>query len=50
MEGGLSLTKYYRQMKGIVDPLRDIGESISDRTLILNLLLGLIEHKDYLRS
>jgi hypothetical protein len=33
--------EYYRQMKGLVDSLYDLGEPIADRTLVLNLLRGL---------
>jgi hypothetical protein len=30
--------EYYREMKGMADSLRDLGETIADRTLVLNLL------------
>jgi hypothetical protein len=31
----------YRKMKGMADYLRDLGEPVADRTLVLNLLCGL---------
>jgi hypothetical protein len=33
--------EYYLQIKGLVDSLRDLGEPVADRTLVLNLLRGL---------
>jgi hypothetical protein len=33
--------EYCRQMKGLADSLRDLGEPVADRTLVLNLLRGL---------
>jgi hypothetical protein len=40
-QGDLSVGEYCRQMKGMVDSLRDLGKPIVDRTLVLNLLCGL---------
>jgi hypothetical protein len=40
-QGDLSMGEYYRQMKGLADSLRDLGEPVVDRTLVLNLLRGL---------
>lgn len=37
----LSVGEYCRQMKGMVDSLRDLGKPIVDHTLVLNLLRGL---------
>lgn len=48
--GDLSITKYSRQMKSTTNPLRDINESVSNRTVVLNLLWGLNERYDYLRT
>jgi hypothetical protein len=33
--------EYCRKMKGMADYLRDLGEPVADRTLVLNLLCGL---------
>jgi hypothetical protein len=40
-QGDLSVGEYCRQMKGLADSLRDLGELVADRTLVLNLLRGL---------
>jgi hypothetical protein len=37
-------------MKGMADSLRDLGELVLDRTLVLNLLCGLSRHYDYLKA
>ncbi|KAI4365563.1 hypothetical protein MLD38_021538 [Melastoma candidum] len=37
----MSVTDYCRRLKGLADSLRDLGEPISDRTLVLNLIGGL---------
>jgi hypothetical protein len=36
-------------MKGLVDYLRDLDESVVDRTLVLNLLRGLSPRYGYLK-
>ena len=40
-QGDPSITDYYRKLKGMADALSDLGENMSDRTLVLNLLHGL---------
>jgi hypothetical protein len=40
-QGELSVDDYCRQMKDMADTLRDLGEPVVDRTLVLNLLRGL---------
>jgi hypothetical protein len=40
-QGDLDITAYCRKLKGMADALRDLGETITDRTLVLNLLRGL---------
>jgi len=42
-QGALSIDDYCRQMKTKADALADLGEPISDRTLVLNVLRGLNE-------
>ena len=37
-------------MKGMADSLRDLGEPVSDRTLVLNLLRGLNGRYDNLKT
>jgi hypothetical protein len=39
--GGALRGEYCRHMKGMANSLRDLGESVADRTLVLNLLRGL---------
>ena len=48
-QGNLSITEYYRQLKKMADEFRALGEPISDRTLVLNLLRGLNERFSHLR-
>uniref|UniRef100_J3MIG3 Retrotransposon gag domain-containing protein n=1 Tax=Oryza brachyantha TaxID=4533 RepID=J3MIG3_ORYBR len=40
-QGDMSITEYCRRLKTLADSLRDLGEPISDRTLVLNLIRGL---------
>jgi hypothetical protein len=40
-QGDLDVGEYCRQMKGLADSLRDLGEPMADRTLVLNLLRSL---------
>jgi hypothetical protein len=40
-QGDLDVGEYCRQMKGLADSLRDLGEPVADRTMVLNLLCGL---------
>jgi hypothetical protein len=41
---------YYRQMKGMADSLRDLGEPVINRTLVLNLLRGLSPRYGHLKA
>jgi hypothetical protein len=50
LRGDLSVSEYYRQMKGMVDSLRDLDKPFADRTLVLNLLCGLSPHYDHLKA
>jgi hypothetical protein len=49
-EGNLSVSEYWRRMKDMADSLRDLGEPIADRTLVLNLLRGLSPCYDDLKA
>jgi hypothetical protein len=40
-QGDLSVRDYCRRMKGMADDLRALGETVTDRHLVLNLLQGL---------
>jgi hypothetical protein len=42
--------EYYRQMKGLMDSLCDLGEPVADRTLVLNLLRGLSPRYGHLKA
>jgi hypothetical protein len=42
--------EYYHQMKGLADSLRDLGELVADRTLVLNLLRGLSLRYGHLKA
>jgi hypothetical protein len=37
-------------MKGMADSLRDLGEPVTDRTLVLNLLRGLSPRYGHLKA
>ncbi|KAG8065373.1 hypothetical protein GUJ93_ZPchr0004g38980 [Zizania palustris] len=37
----MSITDYCCRLKGLADALRDVGEPVSDRTQVLNLIRGL---------
>jgi hypothetical protein len=37
-QGDLSISDYCRRMKGMTDDIRALGETVTDRHLILNLL------------
>jgi hypothetical protein len=41
MQGDLSIDKYCRRLKAMAETLTDLGEPVSDRTLVLNLLRGI---------
>ena len=40
-QGDQDITTYCRKLKGMADALRDLGEPVLDRTLVLNLIRGL---------
>ncbi|XP_072146438.1 uncharacterized protein [Setaria viridis] len=41
LPGDLSIADYCRRFKSMVDALGDLGEPVSDRTLVLNIICGL---------
>ncbi|XP_012698986.1 uncharacterized protein LOC101779675 [Setaria italica] len=43
VQSDLSITDYCRRFKSMADALGDLGEQVSDRTLILNIIRGLNE-------
>ncbi|WVZ73451.1 hypothetical protein U9M48_021755 [Paspalum notatum var. saurae] len=43
VQGDLSITEYCRRLKGMADALGDLGEPVTDRTLVLNVIRGLNE-------
>ena len=43
VQGDLSITDYCKELKRMADTLGDLGEVVTDRTLILNLIRGLNE-------
>jgi len=47
-QGDLSVDDYCRKMKGMADSLADLGEPVSDRTLVLNVLRGLNERFQFM--
>jgi hypothetical protein len=49
-QGGPSMGEYCRQMKVLADSLRDLGEPVADRTLVLNLMRGLSPHYGHLKA
>jgi hypothetical protein len=49
-QGDLSVGEYCCQMKGLADSLRDLGEPVVDRTLMLNLLRGLSPRYGHLKA
>jgi hypothetical protein len=48
-QGDLSIRDYCRRMKGMADDLRALGETVTDRYLILNLLQGLNKMFDHMK-
>jgi hypothetical protein len=42
-QGDLNITDYCRRFKNMADALSDLGEPVSDRTLVLNVIRGLAE-------
>lgn len=49
MQGALSITDYCRRMKTLADSLTELGEPISDRLLVINVLRGLNDRFAHLR-
>ena len=43
VQGDLSVTDYCRKLKKMADDLTDLGEVVTDRTLVLNVIRGLNE-------
>jgi len=43
-QGDLSITDYCRKFKSMADDLADLGEPVTDRTLVLNVIRGLNEN------
>jgi hypothetical protein len=41
VQGDLSITAYYHRLKALSDALRDVGQPVTDQTLILTCLRGL---------
>jgi len=50
IQGDLNVNDYCRKMKSMADSLRDLGEPVPDRTLVLNLLRGLNKRFDHLKT
>jgi hypothetical protein len=48
-QGDLSIRDYCRRMKGMADDLRALGETVTNRHLILNLLQGLNKKFDHIK-
>ncbi|EAZ36726.1 hypothetical protein OsJ_21061 [Oryza sativa Japonica Group] len=40
-QGDMTVTEYCRRLKTLADSLRDLGEPVTDRALVLNLIRGL---------
>jgi len=41
IQGDLSVAEYCKEMKRMADMLEDLGETVTDRTLVLNVIRGL---------
>jgi hypothetical protein len=48
-QGDLSINDYYRRMKCMANDLHALGETVTDRHLVLNLLQGLNKRFDHLK-
>jgi hypothetical protein len=51
-QGDLSVSDYCHRLKGMVDDLRALDETVTDRHLVLNHLLGLnkkFDHKIFIK-
>jgi hypothetical protein len=49
VQGDLSVGEYCRRMKSMADALHDLGDPVSDRVLVLNVLRGLSSTYDHLK-
>ncbi|KAK1602347.1 hypothetical protein QYE76_007850 [Lolium multiflorum] len=49
-QGDMTITAYCAKLKNLSDALADVGETISDETLVLTVLRGLNEQYAHLRS
>ena len=50
VQGDLSVGEYCRRMKSMADALHDLGDPVSDRVLVLNVLRGLSSTYDHLKG
>lgn len=50
VQGDLSINEYCSKMKSMADTLGDLGETVHDRTLVLNILRGLNEKFQYMAA
>jgi len=50
VQGDLSVGEYCRRMKSMADALHDLGDPVSDRVLVLNVLRGLSSTYDHLKA
>ena len=41
IQGDLSVAEYCKEMKRMADMLEDLGETVTDRTLVQNVIRGL---------
>jgi hypothetical protein len=48
-QGDLSINDFCHRMKGMADDLRALGETVTDRHLVLNLLQGLNKRFDHMK-
>jgi hypothetical protein len=48
-QGNLSVSDYCRQMKGMADDRRALGETVTNRHLVLNLLEGMNKRFDHMK-
>jgi hypothetical protein len=48
-QGDLSVSDYCHRMKGMADDLRALGETVTDRRLVINLLQGLNKRFEHMK-
>jgi hypothetical protein len=48
-QGDLSVSDYYHRMKGMINDLRALGETVTDRHLVFNLLHGMNKRFDHMK-